>query len=97
MSTKEHSIGVLIRDVVPDEDGYVEVEVPGWMPPYNQKATQEELESFQICKNCNEVKRDHMPDGKCYFAASEFVQKITRMPRVHPTKAHFDAADPNED
>lgn len=100
MSTKETTyFGIAIRDVLQDEDGAVEVEISSYMTPtYELPATREELEACHVCKNCDEVRRDHLPDGKCYFAASNFEQKVIAKPlRMHPTKAHADAADPNED
>lgn len=58
----------------------------------------EELAKYEMCANCNLVRYEHGPNGECLFDSTTFVVKITKKkPRVHPTKAHADAADPCED
>lgn len=41
----------------------------------NTEATQEEMEACYVCIHCDEVKKDHMPDGACYFSPTQFEAK----------------------
>lgn len=75
-------------------------ELPGYLRPVydEERETAEGLKKYEMCGNCNLARYEHGPGGECLFDSTKFVVKITRrVPRMHPTKAHADAADPNEE
>lgn len=49
-------------------------EVTSWGPIYG--AGKESTEPYEVCANCDEVRKDHLDDGKCVFEPTFFVARV---------------------
>lgn len=49
-------------------------DVISWGPVYGSE--KESTEPYVVCANCDEVRKDHLDDGKCAFDSTFFAARV---------------------